>query len=520
MLPNIPLLNNNIRHSGIIRSASYNTRNYITKIPSVPLNLEKEFDQLLKHTVLYNSTRIHELCHWTQNQCSTFGTFIHALKFSQEMTLLTHLRDLPDEMKDEIIQKRKNNRPIFVQDQNTKQPKHQKYTKYNYEINILCQFWFDFQWIITTLEDSRIVSSIGMPTGEIFGFVIGDIYIYYNEILGNNNLPTFSEARSWYNFKEGNTKRLVSGNDELTSNSIMECAATISELQFLMCSSATVLNNSGISPMLNQRFSTLLNSTYGIPFRIFLDIYGSYPTQITELLSTVNILCFIALNPPLPPYYIKPPTNNVCWDWHEIYPPSRFINASNSVKKIGLLKANPNQNEIKEYILKISNVSNLITIVDSQNLCLKQAIDINFEDKTTIYNDNNFLHHDYLFWVQNKFSKSRDKFLPFLANTGTCFTGDLSIDSAEIVLSKFDEFDFAISPLVWTDNNKIGFHSNSNFGNAFLNQVAVSYTFFDFVSGTGAYDLTEFPPEISNNDKFRELVNNNIINSIYTKNQT
>ncbi|RFS17341.1 hypothetical protein [Emticicia sp. C21] len=519
MLPNTPLLKNHIRNSGIDRSASYNTRNFIIKYHTKHYKEEKDIDKFLEYTTSYNATMIHEWCHWIQNHCTSFGTFLHALKFSQEMTTFTNLRELPQEIKGEIINRRKNNQPIFIQNSKTKQPIKQTYSRYNSDINLFCQFWFDFQWVITAFEDSRTTHINGMPDSEVFGYAIGDIFLFYKSEFGERKVPTLDEARSWFNFEENSIVRLKIGPDELTSNSIMECAATISELQFLIGSFFSILRNNSLPEMIKDRLDILQNLTYGVPFNTFLYILGYFPNQIEELLSTVNILCFIALNPPLPPYYINPPNSKNTWEWHEINPPSRFILAAKTIKKIGLVKAHPNQKEIKEFILKVSDESKLITIIDEQNLNLKQMIDIDFANPTTKYTENNFLHQDFLFWVQNKFSAARDKYLPFISNTGTCFTGDLSRDSAEIIIPQYRGLEFTNSPLAWSIENKITFRNNSDFGNHFLRQVGVCYCLFDFIAGVGKYDLSEFPPELSKSKNFSEFISNGIINGIYMENQ-
>lgn len=504
MIPNNPLLKTPIRYSGL--SASYyNPHNLILKIEE-----SEKTDNLIDGILDYHLTYVHEVLHWMQHHGTTFGAFLDVLRFTQEQTTLTSLRELPSNVCQGLLLRRENEGiPILKID--PAQPKmiKQDFKTYNREIGIFGQIWFELQWVYSFLNDCSISDNGIHPGGDIFAEAFRDVYLHYLFKAQPFSEKELNEAAKWYRFNDNEIVLIRYGGKDLTSHLLMECAATISELQAILGNSNTPFNIFIKERDFKKRIDTLLDTRYGLPFKLFLHQLEIGIEFFEEICATLNVLIFISLNPPIPPFSFGPPPYGDTWKWGDIYPPVRFVRAIEAVKTLGLLKPYPNHSETKEYIQKIVSLSNMPTIIDDVFLKSNSLKEIDFSDKTLNFNPNNIIidSHDFTQWVQCNFSKLRTNSLHFLSNFSNCTFGEYSSDFASLLIDS-PNIRFTKPPFFWKDES-IAFGSNKDFYNSLLRVVSVNYCLFDTVVGHSNYDLSEFPPILSSGN-FPEFIRKNL----------
>ena len=525
MVPNFPILNRGVYRSGYTGSF-YDPRTLITKIVAPKFNYLDEDDLFLK-TYEYSATLIHERVHWLQHHGTSFGCFLGALRLSQQSTTLRVLREENFDQIEILLERRnKDGRSILNLNPETQYP---TFTSNSEVINLFGQIWFDHQWVHNIFDNSQCVErKPGVVPGKVIGEVISDVVIAfreYNSLLHSNdiNIENSLEVRQWFSIEDSEMVFVSMFGMRLTSKLIMESPALISELQILSAQ-INYIGKSGKRKALESRIKTIVNGDYGIPIRCLLKVLNMDLNSLQRVLPTVNVICFIALNPPLPPYVINPPENCLSWSWQDIYPPIRFARLSHCVWKIGLLKDRSNHKEISEYIEKICNLCNIPHTINTYYPDIRDREFLDFSNPDNISNDffksyeyREFSHNDYIFWVQSRLAEYKMKSLPLLVNLGDCMSGDLLIEHySDMVV--YDEIPFTICPLRWTDDDQVGFSCSPDFGNWLLRSVLLEYVLFDVVAGNGQYDLNEFPKEVRESDEIQSILANSIHASLKTPN--
>jgi hypothetical protein len=475
------------------------------------MNGRKENDHSFDGLIQYNATLIHEWTHWIQHNGTTFGAFQSAMRFTQELTALGNLRGLPQKILEQLMVRRKT-RPIIFIDQQKGFLTQQKFSSHSDELNTFGQIWFELQWVQKFFDDSNIASTTGVPTQNIFGDAIGDIFIHYFGL--GHSARELLEIREWYRFEDQIQIVRFSG-IHLTSKLLMECGATLAEVQFLFNNLETALSNYITQGHFEARMKVLVESGYGIPLKMFLQILDISFTDVSKICATLNLIIFVALNPPLPPYSTNPPNGRKSWLWTEIYPPLRFIKAVEAVKKIGFAKPFFDHMQSAEYLNKIIEVSRLPTVIEDKFSPQTSYRNINFDDETTKYNSNkiSFDSADYSSWTQKKFSSLRNHSLPFLANFANCLVGDFASKYAPIIIPQSGVY-FTKTPFIWQSDEKLGFCYEADFCNSLIRQISIAYCLFDLVVGTGEYDLSEFSPQVSKSTQYKEFIEQNMYNTI------
>ncbi|NMF66114.1 hypothetical protein DP113_01410 [Brasilonema octagenarum UFV-E1] len=517
MVPDLPIFNHTIYHSGFTESF-YDPRTLLTKIlaPNLEGQEKKEF---VLRGFEYNATVIHERVHWFQHHGTSFGCFLEALRLSQQNTTLRWLREMPSSrVRDFLRQRVEFTTPILEIDPQTRHPIFAQGDEHD-QMNLFRQIWFDHQWVHAVFEDSRISKQLGKPPGTVIGEVVGDVMLALcaeHDFLPqtkNAILTTPLTARQWFSVDDTEMMFVSISGMYLTSKILMECAATISELQLLPESLwMPVLGKAGVETVLTNRIKTILDGDYGIPIRSLLVVLNAGLDRLLDVLPTVNVLCFIALNPPLPPYVMHPPDDAPSWRWQDIYPPIRFARLALCVKKVGLLSDCRDHRTIATYIDKLCDVCQLPhTINTNYPDRISYEETPCFADENTVYSDSlKFSHHDYIFWVQSCLMRYRLNALPLMVSFGDCLSGDLLKQYVNDVLN-FDAVPFSRCPLGWTKNDKLGFSCSVDFGNWLFRSILMDYVLFDVVAGTGKYDLSSFPGEINQNEIIYEFLEKNII---------
>ena len=527
MIPNFPILNRGVYHSGFTNSF-YDPQTLITKVVVPKFDFLSKDDLILK-TFEYNATLVHERVHWFQHHATSFGCFLGALRLSQQSTTLRALRaENSDRIKILLERRNKGDKSILNLNSETHYP---DFTSDSKLINLFRQIWFDHQWVHNIFDNSQCAEKKpGSVPGKVVGEIISDVVIALKEYnsplhLNNMNIGSSLEVRQWFSIPDSEMIFVSMFRMRLTSKLLMESPALISELQILSAQ-MNYMHKSDKKKALTARIEKIVNEDYGIPIRCLLKVLGIDLNldNLKIILPTVNVICFIALNPPLPPYVINPPENSSSWSWQDIYPPIRFARLSHCVHKIGLLKDRSTHKEISEYIAKICDICDMPHTINNHYPDLKNRESLDFSNSNNIANDffksrdyREFSHNDYIFWVQSRIAEYKAKSLPLLVNLGDCISGDLSREYySDMVV--FDDIPFSICPLRWTNSGQVGFSCAPDFGNWLLQSVLLDYVLFDVVAGEGKYDLNAFPEEVRESDELHDLLMNSISNSLSQNN--
>ncbi|WP_146140731.1 hypothetical protein [Haliangium sp. UPWRP_2] len=501
MIPALPILERARLYAGLSGS-SYNPRLLMTQI------CEPEIDAAAKESDLaqleYNATVVHEWSHWFQHHSTSFGAFLSALRYSQQMTTLRFFRELPSVIARKLLERRDSGAaPILALDPVNQYPVFEN----DKDLDIFRQIWYDHQWVHTSLDDGLNLKRTGIPSPSVFGEIISDVML--SLCLDGNFVTRYrndlenhvKDARRWYEFQGGIT--IVDFNGTwITSRLIMETAATIAEMDLLPGTIwSRVLSEDGATYW-NRRIRRLLDSDYGVPFRAFLAHVGHQPKELAELLPTLSCICFIALNPPLPPFQLGPPSNGLSFLWADINPPHRFMRLISKVKHAGFLRRYASNDEFFDYLKKLTELSNLPTIIDGNYPDRSKGYgSIDFFDPNVQYNRSTpASYHDYIFWVQHQLSNKRKDSLPLLVSLGQCHSGDYIKKFGDILLpcaTDLERVPYVRCPLHWTRNQKIGFTCRRDFGTWLVRQIALYENLFDAIVGTKEYSLSMFPPDVA-----------------------
>lgn len=513
----MPILHPTVYRSGFSGS-HYNPRTLLTRVISGGNAIDDP--DFVNKTFEYNATVVHERVHWLQHHGTSFGAFLEALRYSQQVTTLTWLREIPpDDVVAMLAARASATKQILTLDPKSQYPIFDPDGDSN-PLNLFRQIWYDHQWVHLLLEDSRVCESVGIPPKSAVGEIIGDVMLSLCSDGGfdcqNGDLirTNASEPRRWYTF-DSDAMGLVRVNGErLTTKMIMEAPATIAEMRLLPAEAwNTLLGHRGRVDAITQRLRAIVEGDYGVPVRSLLAIRGDDICMISDVLPTVSVLCYLALNPPLPPYVMSPPATADSWAWDDIYPPTRFTRLCYATNRVGLIADCRDHHRISEYISALLNESQLPSTIGLEFPEHKPPADSpDFEDVATQYPAGlTARHHDYVFWVQSKLAALREKSLPFVVSFGDCLTGDLSITHFNDVLALDEKtIPFARCPLHWTDSGKIGFSCPVEFGQWLVQSVALHHVLFDVVAGVGDFDMGAFPPELGKRE-FQEVLRNSIL---------
>jgi hypothetical protein len=520
MVPDLPILTH-IKYRSGFTGACYDPRTLITRLPLRDHNSldESDFES--------HATIIHERVHWLQHHGTSFGCFLEVLRLSQMMTTLRWLREMPVPKIQNLLHQRTNlSKPIIAIDSKKQYPIFDDEGDGDYEMSLFKQIWFDHQWTHNVLENSNILQTgLRQIPESVFGEVVGDIMLTlcvefdFSPYTKNTVLENSFEPRKWFSISENEMIFSSWMGLHLTSRALMECSATIAEIQTLLSSGWIFLGRGDLGIALRNRVKRIIEGDYGLPIRILLQVLNVDLDNLEcllKILPTVNLLCFIALNPPLPPYVMCPPHNAPSWQWQDIYPPIRFLRLAQRIDKFGLLKDCRDHKTISVYLDELCDMCKMSHTINLDYPDFKRASDLDFSDVRTVYTyTGKTINYNYIFWVQSKMADYRLNSLPFLVSLGDCTGGDLSIKYLEELLYKgTDVVPFSYSPFEWRKENELGFSCPIDFGNSLLRGVALSYSSFDLVVGTGNYDLSSFPDEISVSEEFNKFIERSFTHSL------
>jgi hypothetical protein len=502
VIPNIPILGARVYRSGLSDS-SYDPRNLITYVDDTTItpwtydDLEVSFE--------YSAATIHERVHWLQHHGTSFGVFLDAIRISQEATTERWFDSMSKSELAKLLKDRQSRtRPPLPIDRNQQQPVFDNQPNAeSSDLDTWRQIWFDHQWVHTALENSVVCDDMGSPPSQVFGEVASDVMLGYCGDFGfKTNLSEIistdqQQSRTWFRPND-RIAFLRFAESRLTSKLLMEASATIAEIRYFRTGMwSGLIKERGAAKILNRRFKTLLEGEYGTPVRLIAKTTGI--EDEAQLLATSAVLCFAALNPPVPPYVMAPPSTGGAWSWADIYPPLRFARLCKAARKVGIISECLDHELLRNYIGEVCDAAGVTSVVDATYPEFQPRLSTpSFDNPKAEYPDTLALtHQDYRFWVQAKLATLRRSDLPLFVSLGDCMSGEL-LKKYLFPLLHIDgeSVPFAYSPLHSLSDGKLGFTCPVGFGNWLTRGVAMQNAMFDLVVGTGNFDLEGFPSQV------------------------
>lgn len=489
MIPDIAVLRRRPLGSGL-SDATYDPRLMLTRTG----RFGSKGGELFEETFEYNASLVHEWTHWFQHHATTAGVFLNTLRYSQQMTTARWFRGWPKEKVRTLLEKRnRSQRAVLTFDPSSEDPIFEHTT--DSDLGMFQQIWFDHQWVHGAFGADIAQTRSGVPSPRVYGEVMADVILAFEE--GGFPLGIKAETeeqRVWYSFIGGTTYVAIEG-VPITTRTIMETAATVAELELLPQSLWSAMLQKGGNIQWQHRIKLLLEGAYGGPFRLFLNL-SETSAPLSRILSTLSAVCFAALNPPLPPFVIRPPSRGDSYAWADVYPPLRFARIASVIGRVGILDGEISSKTLAQYLHTLCDAAGLEPILDFEFPVQKKG-GIDFGDKTTDFeNRTTGSFHDYAYWVESELNRDRFTRLPLFAALGRCFSGEESRRKIHALLGDIggETIPRFRCPLHWTENDKIGFLCRSDFGNWLLRSTLLHEALFDVVVGTGKFDFSGLPP--------------------------
>ena len=449
--------------------------------------------------VSYEALDSHETMHWFQHNGTTIGVFLSLLRYSQQRTAINFMHKINKKERKMLFDNRneKKRQPIVAID--TKGDLLYDNNLENRDLIIYPQIWYDHQFVYSLLEHSHNQDTVRhVPRGQVFGEIVGDTILYFCEATGIE-YPGHQYARSLYQFKDDKVFFVKEDSQRITTRSLFEGVASANELSLLVLRGAP-------DSIVNKVKSNLFSGTYGVGINAFMRRLNISQPELMKFIPTFNVLCDIALNPPLPPFFINAPLGRASWDWVEIYPPLRFLQLIQQVPKLGYLPSGASHDLINNYVNSLCDLLNWPSptsykFMFTKDNGLKQFPDAVSKTKTKISNIDLDYYH-YLLWVQANIWEQRKDKLPFFTNMAECkcdsklFMHFWDLIKIPGYLNEWGDAPFRIV----SSANKAGFMFDSKKFNQWLFISSCFHNMlFDLMTGSGKIDFSSYGPLATRN---------------------
>ncbi|RIV87034.1 hypothetical protein D2V17_09090 [Aurantiacibacter xanthus] len=454
-------------------------------------------------TLDFNLAHIHENVHWFQHVGTTYGAFMDALRSSQRYVLMRFLRELPRTQRKALLEDRlKTGRPFIELDPRTQYPKDITFDAP--AVSLVKQIWFDHQWLHASFEDSRATDRLGHPPVDACSNVMADVILNACDTHGflspDYNADSHVGARDWYFTTDRTIAEVVTEIDgervHVTSVGLMECAASLNELQWLQGNMIGVVAPDELKRIVQARIEEFVGSSYSIPFKLFHLASDRPRTRSSTLWLSLNLLVFFALNPPLPPRILSRPREPLTWP--EVYPPIRFFMGLRVLDDIEPISDPQSVVEMQRYIADIANATGLEYCGDVP-IPQRKYTTAEWDAASETENYPLSIDDELIIQAQLRVERIPDR-LPLIANFASCLQGKLSRQFARLIFAHEERYDFLGPPLEFLKNGKVGFRGSAAFGNNVVRSVAVSAALFEFACGAGKFSLAELPSEVGRGD--------------------
>ncbi len=474
--------------------AAYDFQRHLLRTGS-PLHQDRADLGFLATTLL----TIHEMTHWFQHIGTSYGLFRSLLHSSRTSLFLGWSSHLPRQEREALFDRRIRHRRPLIEIDNASlyyaiDPSDSPH------LRLAKQGWYDISLFDEFLEDSSIVETSGISPPGAQASVLTDIISYACGAAGflseDVDEHTPDSALEWYDFEHppfSSVSKLEVPHG-LTSIALQECAATITELQYMMDSVLMgLLTEEQRRQEIHLRVNALLTTYYGAPLQLFHHIYDDVELLCDrDVLSTITALIFCALSPPLPPLVIQSPASGRrALTWRDLYPPARFVRLLFALPEIGCLSRDADAAETERYIKAISeaagvNIEAIWTTprrrIDSMKV-IKETIPA-FERDGGVFSR---LKEEFELAGFEALRAIREHNL-ILANPVAMFSGIHAKLFVQYAYGLDDYYDFLRPAFVYKENDKLNYHTPQAMGDALLSAILLERLRDDFICGHGAFN--------------------------------
>jgi len=516
MIPPIQLLSRESLRSGVF-GAEYSPFRLLLSISEIPKRNPDNDINFIKDSIKFDAQYSHESLHWLQHHGTTVGAFLSLIRYSQEGTTISWFRDeLPSEKRVQILERRLTGKKSIIEFSEGGQLLNSSFNG-GKKFELFRQIWHDHQLIHSMLEFSLYQDNISFPRGQVLGEVAADAILYFCNSCGLNYLGN-EITRGFYNVDDDSVHFVQAMGQRLTTRSIMEGWATLNDLMAL---AGWIGYSKPISKDASNLWEEYIRSvfsdgTYRLPLEIFLQVVRPNFKNIIQIIPTINAICYIALNPPLPPLVMQPPSKSESWSWKEIYPPLRFMQLVQAIPKFGLLPLQADHEILESFIYEICDYLDWKSPLEYDHPYPSSPRYMNFSDIEPQENlhfaeDPTLQYYDYILWVQSKMWEYSKQALPYFLNNSESRQGNLSKMYVEAHLG-LDNFERWIRPpLILLPNDTLGYGMTSTrFGNWLLLSSCIHYLLFDIMIGEGDLNLSRYPVDFRESITVQNSINNSL----------
>ncbi len=312
----------------------FDLETFATYIPT------KAPDGSLMDTAQYNIVSNHENGHWAHWNSTTIGALLTLMKYASERFVLDHVAALDMSEKRAIFEARRAGKPIFTIERPVGRSQ---------EFKTIRQIWMDLLVSYTAILDSQRVSDLEWDISEAVGSALTDAMFWAHRLFSRTELSD----RLWLD--DNRAAYIGMRTEHLTTRCLYEAMGLGDELvTFAHSLTANELPSSLIAfgDLRRRRYESLIPTAYGLPHRTLAAALGTEDLPFPEAATTVSLLADFALNPPLPPFVAYNDADRPTWT--SIYPPIRFLRASEVIRSSGFLPHEPTDSDIRDFFQQVS----------------------------------------------------------------------------------------------------------------------------------------------------------------------
>lgn len=465
---------------------------------------EKLHDEASSMTLAYHSTFVHENSHWIRFHGSTLGAALTALQVASQEIIYDGFARLSPNERHILLNQRKKGVPIF----SDKQPNDVGSQQYEE----MCASWYADRIGYHLLLDSRAVlpapranTSINlMQPRQALGYSLCDAHLVSSRVLGTADMQLISRLPEY-----GWTPRIIETSwGRLTAHSLFECAATLDE--FVSMSGFMGLPKElGINAetKCNKLLNRMLETSYGIPLKLFWQITGKGLADLTSSISVLMALIDYALNPPLPPAITYATLETI--EWEELDPACRFVAACSAVSRISQLSRLPNPAELRCFHDELSSLLgwHSLFLYDGSLATVASSYLPTVKGQDTSLGTLSYKYPGMLGYVQSRFWALRLQYPEVISHFG--FIPDINIDvSTDLIFDSAGQGWF-MAPLQRLADNRAGFSSGAGWDDSrlstYMTSLAMHILTGYLINGVGPIPSGVIPLGANERDFWRDI---------------
>ena len=441
--------------------------------------------------IQYQARTAHEDGHWARWLGTTLGVSLTSMRYASQRLIRDTLSAQTHADREKLFDLRQAGRPIFSLAEPPALP----------GMELEWQLWTDLHVGYSALYDSERLEGFGWDVGEAVASALTDA-LYWE-------LPLHDRPR-------GNFRSLISpvdihfirfGEFGLTSRALFEAMGLVDEL----LSWGVPGKEDALGARFEAHYYQMLGTSYGTPHRVFAGLRDDSRRSPVEEAITVACLADFALNPPLSPYVDRAMSESLRWG--DIFPPIRFLRACQAMRSEELLPSDPNDDDIRSYMARLSGALHLMNPLEYSSLDLglddpRLEKDFSFESPEIGPNDHGRMKGDYialLDWAARQLWQLRLSDPGLLLLHGQRILRPERRKKAGLLIFE-DGAGWYTAPFERTlEGTGFSDYLGSEVATQFMMSLGLYLSMHQLACRTGPFDLTELPDIVGMRDRWEEV---------------